>query len=92
MLRRFFFPVLVSSLTCFVCVCVLFSERLAGSSRLFPEQPMDGYDQRAEVLYDGRWGSICDVGWDTEDGTVVCNALGDGGTAQVVESPSFRQV
>ena len=75
-----------------VCMFVFFSGLLSGSLRLFPDQPIDGYDQRAEVLYDGRWGSICDFGWDMEDGTIVCNALGDGGTVQVVETPRFMQV
>ena len=80
-----------------MCVCVyvcvlIFSGLSPGSSRLFPDQPTPGYAQRAEVLYDDRWGSICGLGWDAEDGTVVCDALENGGTARVVEAPTFRQV
>ena len=31
---------------------------------------------RVEVCLDGVWGSICDDGWDTTDGHVVCEQMG----------------
>ena len=94
-MKTIFPVVLITPLTSFVCVCVClcsFSELFPGTSRLFPDQPIEGYDQHVEVLYDDRWGSICDSDWGTEDGTVVCNALVGSGTAQLVETPTFMQV
>nr|XP_060610743.1 scavenger receptor class A member 5 [Anolis sagrei ordinatus] len=59
------------------------SVRLVGGSG-----PHEG---RVEVLHDRVWGTICDDGWDTKDGNVVCRMLGFRGAEEVHRMAAFGQ-
>ncbi|XP_030851600.1 deleted in malignant brain tumors 1 protein-like [Strongylocentrotus purpuratus] len=44
---------------------------------------------RVELLHEGSWGTICDVGWDLRDARVVCRMLGFDGALDAPGSARF---
>ena len=44
-----------------------------------------------EVDYNGKWGTVCDDGWDDTDASVVCRQLGFGSSGVAIGSAEFGQ-
>ncbi|XP_039203215.1 deleted in malignant brain tumors 1 protein-like [Crotalus tigris] len=57
--------------------------RLAGGSTLCTG--------RVEVLFNQRWGTICDNGWDLADANVVCREVGCGSALATAGAAKFGQ-
>ena len=49
------------------------------------------YQGRIEVYYNGKWGTVCDYGWDNADAGVVCRQLGFGSSGRALKSATYGQ-
>eukprot|EP00057_Strongylocentrotus_purpuratus_P035138 XP_797846.3 PREDICTED: soluble scavenger receptor cysteine-rich domain-containing protein SSC5D [Strongylocentrotus purpuratus] len=68
---------------CYTIDTAMPSVRLIGGSSI--------NEGRVEVLYDGRWGTVCDDYWGPEDAGVACRMMGYDGASEAPGSARFGQ-
>ncbi|XP_078614542.1 uncharacterized protein LOC144883781 isoform X2 [Branchiostoma floridae x Branchiostoma japonicum] len=64
-------------------ICQLLAVRLVDGN-----SPNEG---RVEVFYQGKWGTVCDDGWDLKDASVVCRRLGYPNATSALDRAHFGE-
>ena len=75
--------------TIFVSLTAANSSCINGEIRLI--NGSEANSGRVEVCFNGRFGTVCDDNWDTQDATVVCNQLGYTGEGEGLPKQPFRR-